>query len=356
MLEEIRIKLASKMVSKKDRANLYRKLAVMYSAGVGVQASIEELLRRRIELRGRFNPLSIMLDRCHRVLSNGGFEKGLEGFAGDSEIMLIASGEDSGDLGVALNEAADLLDFQRDFKRDVSNLLGQPVMLLSATFFVAIFLGVWFVPNIVNEIPKQMLNEKLLTLKAFSEFLNSEYGLILLFVIFGILALVWISMRHLTGPFRIFLDKFPPWSIYRLIVGSGWLIAITSMLNAGITLKTALQGLLRRSDNEWLNERLKAVMNELGGSSSTLGEALRKAGHEFPDNELISDIEILNKYSSQQEALSQISKEWRKEGQIQIKRKTAIIKYISIFIAFIVIGYVGLAVIQISDIQTLRSM
>src|SRR3546814_19802155 len=60
----------------------------------------------------------------------------------------------------------------------------------------------------------------------------------------GIVAIIW-SLPRWMGRVRAIMARYPPWSIYRLTAGSGFMRAVSGMVQAGVPTPSILKTLPR---------------------------------------------------------------------------------------------------------------
>jgi type II secretory pathway component PulF len=162
----------------------------------------------------------------------------------------------------------------------------------------------------------------------------------MLYVVAGIvlaLAAIVAAMPRWRGNLRIFFDRFAPFSIYRLVVGSGFLLAFSALQTAGVTVEKSLTRLSDLAD-PWLRERLDGAL--LGVRSGlNCGEALRNSGYVFPSQEVIDDLCVYAEYRGFGEALKLLADEWMEEGIEQVSAQMKVLNGLSIATLAIVIGW-----------------
>jgi len=147
------------------------------------------------------------------------------------------------------------------------------------------------------------------------------------------------------GDARVLADRFAPYSIYRLVVGSGFLMAFAALQSAGVTVEKSLLRLSGMSQ-PWLRERLDGAL--LGVRSGlNCGEALRNAGYAFPSREVIDDLCVYAEYKGFSEALKLLAAEWMEEGVESIAMRMKVLNGFAIItlalvIAWLVTGFFGI--------------
>jgi len=103
-------------------------------------------------------------------------------------------------------------------------------------------------------------------------------------------AAVYASLRFLTGPMRLLLERLPPWSTYRAIQGYIWLATYIILVRSGRPETLVLQEQAEKA-SPWLRERLAAVAELMGQHARLFPAALEECGFNFPSPDIIDDID-----------------------------------------------------------------
>lgn len=318
------------------RCRLWKKLAKFMNNSVPVLQGLEIMYARRKDNHGASDPQVIALRSWIDGMNNGKrLAQTLDGWVGPIEHMLIAAGETSGTLESSLISATRVMESRRNIKTAVINGLAYPVVLIIASIIVLYIFGFTVVPGFTNVVPADRFHGMAAVLVALSAFVRSWIvACVGAFAAFLIVFLV--SLPRWDGRYRVYLDRYPPYSVYRMIHGSSWLIALSSMLEAGVRLEAALQQLSSMADS-WLENRINAALQGMRAGLQ-LGPSLSRSGYEFPDREIIDDLEVYSGLSGFDEALSILGKEWLTESVTQIEAKMRLIFYITLLIAGSIIG------------------
>ncbi|RJF92125.1 type II secretion system F family protein [Noviherbaspirillum saxi] len=329
-----------------SRLRLYRKIAKMLSNGLPLLKVLEEMQSRASD--GGRNPkesLAIVLDEWRRAVQNGlMLSEGMAGWVPQSEQMIIAAGEQSGHLEDALIAVVSVVQSGKRIKNAVFSGLAYPVAILTMVIIYIFIFGTRVIPEFARMVDPSHWRGAARSLYLMSQFVRGWMPLIVAILV-ALIATVLISMPRWRGNTRVFLDRLPPYSIYRLVVGSGFLMAFSALQSAGVTVEKAL---MRMSDNAspWLHERLDGAL--LGVKSGlNCGEALRNAEYGFPSKEIVDDLCVYAEYRGFSEALKMLADEWLDDGverisaQMQVLNGIAIVT-LAIVIAWLVTGFFGI--------------
>lgn len=328
------------------RLRLYRKIAAMLANGLPLLKILDELWERAAHQGRKPNePLAIVLADCRRTVQNGRFlGDGLEWWIPSTERMIILAGEQSGRLEATLQVLAGVVKSQKEIKRVIIGGLSYPAAILAMVLAYLYVFGVTVVPQFARMVDPEKWRGSARSLYLMSQ-LVQQWMLPIVGGMLLLVAAVAVAMPRWRGNTRVVLDRYAPFSIYRLQVGSGFLMAFSALQFAGITVEKSLQRLSGQSP-PWLRERLDGAL--LGVKSGlNCGEALRNAGYGFPSPEVVDDLCVYAEYKGFAEALKIMADEWLAEGvetvgaQMKVLNGVAVVA-LALVIAWLVTGFFGI--------------
>ena len=320
------------------RVRLYRKIAKMLTNGLPL-LRILEVLRERASHNGRKpqEPLAIVLDDCRRQVQNGRMlSESLEDWAPRTERMILLAGEQSGNVEAALLAVVDVVQAQQRIRAVIVGGLVYPFSILVLILGYVYLFGTKVIPEFTRITDPANWHGPARSLYVMSEVVQHWMPAIVGTLVLA-LAGIGIAMPRWRGDLRVFADRFAPFSIYRLVVGSGFLLAFSALQTAGVTVEKSLSRLSDMAD-PWLRERLDGAL--LGVRSGlNCGEAMRNAGYGFPSAEVIDDLCVYAEFRGFGEALKVLADEWRDEGIEQISRQMKVLNGAAIIAMAAVIGW-----------------
>ena len=320
------------------RLRLYRKIAKMLSNGLPLLKVLEEL-RDRASHQGRKpnEPLAIVLDDCRRTVQNGRLlSEALEWWVPKTEQMIIMAGEQAGRLETTLVAVIDVVTAGKRIKGVIIGGLIYPVAVFTLIIVYIYLFGTRVIPKFAQMTDPANWHGAAKSLYIMSVVVQN-WMLYLVLALTALAVTIMVSMPLWRGNVRTFFDRFAPYSIYRLVVGSGFLMAFSALQHAGITVEKSL---VRLSDmaSPWLRERLDGAL--LGVKSGlNCGEALRNAGYGFPSPEVIDDLCVYAEYKGFAEALKLLADEWMEDGIEQVAIQMKVLNGFAIITLAIIIGW-----------------
>jgi type II secretory pathway component PulF len=332
--------------SESARLSLYRKISKMLANGLPLLKILEEL-RDRASDNGRKpnEPMAIVLDDCRRMVQNGRLlSEGLEWWTPRNEQMIIMAGEQSGRLETTLAAVIHVVLAEKKIKNVILGGIAYPTAIFTLIIVYIYVFGTRVIPQFARLVDPANWHGAAKSLYIMSQVVQHW----MLYVVVALLAIViaiMVSMPRWRGNVRVFFDRFAPYSIYRLIIGSGFLMSLSALQFSGITVEKALIRLSDRAD-PWLRERLDGALLGIR-SGLNCGEALRNAGYGFPSKEVVDDLCVYAEYKGFAEALKILADEWMEDGveaiatQMKIFNGFAIIS-LAVVIGWLVTGFFGI--------------
>ena len=168
--------------------------------------------------------------------------------------------------------------------------------------------------------------------------------------VLGAVTLLPLSIARLlpvwTGRLRRWADELPLISLYKSWTGLGFLLSLSALLKAGVSLRAALEMLQERS-SRYIAERLTAV---LARDDAYLGEALAESGYRWPDPRTIKLIRHFIVSERPGDALAELAETSTERLEASLRQLSAAISYAVQIAVFAVIFWFLEATNQMSDL------
>jgi type II secretory pathway component PulF len=325
----------------KARQNLWKKLSKLLRDGIPIIAGLQEIR----SLKKPTAPIAVAIEDWIRGMNNGRkLSDVIQPWVSAEESMLIIAGEQSGTLDDALNSVVKVSQAAAGIKSSVIAGLAYPTFLLILSFGALYFFGFKIVPAFSKAArPDAWVGMARIMIDA-AGFIQNWLHWIAVAVVILVIAF-FTSLPRWNSSARVVLDRYPPFSIYRVMQGSSWLIALAALVQAGVRLESAIEQ-LGQNASAWARVRSDAALKGLRAGRN-LGESLQTSGYEFPDREIISDIRLYAAKSGFDEALRLIGDEWITESVARVKTLMNLIFGVSMLfvggvIMFIASGFLAL--------------
>jgi type II secretory pathway component PulF len=346
------VALAKLMFGGRERLDFYDIFATYLDRSVRQPEALAEI--RAIEVEGRApfmvwsRPLATAIPSwLHRILDRGDrFGAVMADWLPHDEAMVFAALAESGLTGQGLRDLARLSARQTAWKKSLQRAL-LPLFGASAMFVA----GFWYLstslfPALFASLPQGVaLEGAAADLKGASDFF-AGFGPYLL----GTITVLPLAVARLlpvwTGRWRKLADELPLFRVYKSWTGLGFLLSLSALLKAGVSLREALEMLERRSP-PYTAERLRAV---LARDDAYLGEALAASGYQWPDPRTIKLIRHFILSDRPGDALAQLAETSTERLDASLKQLSTAITYAVQIAVFAVIFWFLEATNQMSDL------
>lgn len=331
----------------KKRMRIYRKLSKYQTNSVPLAQALDEMYAFAKE-SGRSAAVDAMvLDEWRKSYANGrGIAPAMAGWVPLSERLIIAGGEASGKLPMALDRAIHISSSAAKIKNALIAGLLYPILLFSLSIGFLWMFGVNVIPAFEEVLPREQWVGVGAQMAVLSDFVINWLPATLITLLIGLVAVVYSIPRWKKG-LRVKFDNYPPYSLYRLIVGSGFLITLAGMLKSGIAESQAIE-IMARNASPWYRERLLKTLR-LINEGRPLGDALHETKYNFPDRESVNDLRTYSKQSNVDEALEIIANEWLEDSVVAVQSQTAILRNISFILLAVIFGWIASGIFSIQS-------
>ncbi|MBO7244051.1 MAG: type II secretion system F family protein [Alphaproteobacteria bacterium] len=324
--------------SSSDRIALYNKLRSLLKNRFSLMDALERIYQiASKDGKSPYDTNAIAISCWMKSIRNGDpFSVALKGWAPNTELLMLSVG-DVANLESALENTVRVVEGIKRMKSAVMGAVLYPLFLISMVFFLIWGVGAYMVPPMVDAVPHLRWTGLSLSLVNLSIFVQ-EHPLFL----FGTLPLI-VTVVTLTFPrwkkdSRALADKMPPWSIYRIFVGVGWLLSLSALVSAGTPVSKAMRS-LRHDASPYLLYRIDSALKHVNNGDN-IGDALYKTGLGFPDEEVIGDLRIYSELDNFTEALERLSVDWMEDSINSVAAKAAALNGIAILMIAAVICWV----------------
>jgi len=308
--------------NRKKRFRIYRKLEGMLRMNEALSRSLDRLYQNASEM-GKYpnRPEAKALREWFLKDREGlGLSEAMSGWVPDSELYMIRAGEESGTMAKAFSSIQKVGEKAKEMRSAVTYAVAYPGFMLILVSFVLWMFGVNLIQNMRKTAPPSVV-AAMGNVAVVSDFI-ANWGL---WCLVGLAVLVFIistTMPIWTGKIRAKFDMYAPWSWYRALQGSGFLLGLSALLGSQVPLKRALE-ILEDQAKPWLRERVDSAREEVLRGRN-LGEALRIGNFNFPDPAVAIDLEILSERADVGSVIEEVTDEWIDDQIEMLKAQAAV--------------------------------
>jgi len=317
-------------MGRKHRFRVWRKLEGMLRMNEALSRALNRLYLNASEM-GKYpnRPAAIAL-REWFMKDRGGvsFSEAIEGWVPTGELYMIRAGEESGTMVKSLAFIQQIGAKAREMREAVMYAVGYPIFMAVLVSFVLWTFGVNLIQNMRRSAPPKVM-AAMGGIASLSDFIN-DWGITIVAGVIALCVLIAVTLPYWRGSLRAKFDMIPPWSWYRILQGSSFLLGLSALLGAQVPLKRALE-ILEEQGNPWIRERINSARQEVLRGRN-LGEALRAGKFNFPDPGVAVDLEILSERADVGSVIEQVTDEWIRDRIDMLKGQAVIARNLGLVV------------------------
>src|SRR5581483_9902628 len=327
ILKKLNLLAARLMFTASRRARLYEQISLQVSNGLTIEDSVKDYLARTERRKGKTDAGAVAANAIIMGMLDGkSFAAALEGWAPSSERMVIDAGQAGGDVSKGLNLVLKGKEVNKRIRTAVFRAVAHPFVLALSCYAMVLAIGLLFIKPMSQFIPPEKWQGSAHSLYLMSLFADSIWAVIVPILFCGLVGLLFWSFPRWTGPLRARLDRYAPYSIYRLVKGIQWLQAFVSITGAGKPQPEALEMMLRYS-NAWLAERIRKILRLMYGGHG-FGYALFNSGFNFPSPDIVDDIMAYVGFAKFEEKIGVVADQWTEKVVSRVEAASVVMNIV----------------------------
>lgn len=338
----------------KKRTELYSTLSVLLENDVMAADALNSLYEVHSEDGRKPNRVEaqVLADMASKLRDGSSLSEAFKPWVSEREVTLIATGDQSGRYAEAFERCISILSTQAKLAKSVKSALVYPSILLFASAVMLYYISTSIVPAFAKLVTPDLWTGAARNLYLLS-YMTTNYGVFVVILIAILIGLfIWYLPRK-GGKLRVILDRYPPFSLYRMLNGTTFMLNVAALLVSGVSLKRALE-YIGENSSPWMKNRIENALYGIH-QGKNLGEALIDAEQGFPDRETIRYVALLSDKEGFSTALENASKRWTEAGLEQVKAAANVMFYFGIIVVGMLIGIVALGLNDLNSLILSRS-
>jgi len=306
------------------RTDFYELLAERLDNGITLRDALSRMYARAEGRSPRAPQTTVLKEMLDTVDGGGRLADALGPYVSESEQMLIAAGENSGNLVENLALATKMISVVAELRSKIIKGVQTPALMFGVLYLFMVAMGAYFVPQLAAVSDPSKWTGAAVQMRELAAFCASIWVFVfpVLLILAG--AALVVSLPYTTGRVRSFLDHLPPWSFYKLIQGGSWLMSFASLVRSGITHDSAMRALAEKS-KPWLRRRLESALDYMS-EGKNVGAAMRETGYGFPDGRVLDALEDYADLRNFDKALMKTSERWIQGGIKNVEKAVGLLQ------------------------------
>ena len=292
-------------------------------------------------------PFAIAMRDIQQNLERGmTFAEATADWVPNEETLLLTSGNVSS-LLISLENLTRVVGGINRIKRAMLSAVAYPLFLFALTVAIIIMVGLYLVPPLAEAAGSTVVWRGTAASLVWVSGIAGKYWYVLAGTFAGLIAIIWLSLPIWTGKLRTLFDKLPPWNTYKLQLSVSWLMSLSAMVAAGVSVPDAMRLLSDRS-NRYLSDILDEALHYIANGEN-LGKALADTGKNFPNEEIIGDLQIYSDMNDFDKNLNQIAVDYMEESVRKMESISSVLNSVGIIVVSLIIGWVVMGTFQMQE-------
>ena len=321
------------------RFRIYRMLARLMEADIDTRTALEfiyEVVSRDGKKKGE--PDAVAVEHWLRAYRESGkLSEAVVGWVPQTELLMLETGENSGRFQFALNMMLRLNEKVGSIYGQVVTKLAYPAIMALVALLSVYYLSISFLPQLLALNSKGIWTGSGASLIAFLTW-ASNWMPIALIGVFGAIVAIIATLPHFRGPLRDILDVIPPWSVNRFVSGVAFLKGVLVLMESGRGLVEAIS-LVRPNVSPYLAAKIEPVERALR-EGHDFGAALAQSEDQFPDMELVKEIQIYSRIGRLDEGLFNVVEQWIDTATGRTNAQITVFATVMLGGVFLLLGFV----------------
>lgn len=334
--------------SAKDRIEFYEMLAFLLDNDKPIRVALSNMRDVATDFGNKSHPSAVLLSDCIHALDKGeSIENALLDWVPEQEATLIGAGVTEGNIAESLRRASRIVTGKTEMMGAIKSAIMYPMVLFIMVINMMYMVKTKFIPRLEMMVPREKWEGAIWLLGSISETVIDN-GILFIIIALIIAGTIYWSFDNYTGIARKYLDKFMPWSIYRIFHGVAFLLNMSALLRVNID---TLRGLNMINENSapWLEQRINETCRYIR-QGQHLGLALKSTGYQFPSKECVNQMMLLTEGDGTEDVLEAYANRWLTEAIKTVKKKALILTVLSFGLVF---AYMATLLMAISQINSL---
>lgn len=334
--------------STEKRISIWRKLVSLLKNDFTLVNALNRI--QMIESKGGLKPnepFAICMREWEKNLERGmTFSETTRGWIPAEETLLLTSGNISS-LVVALENVGRIVAANKRIGRAVFGAIAYPLLLVVLVFAIIIMVGIYLVPPLSEVAGANMVWQGTAASLIWLSNVAGRYWHILAILFCALGIAIWASISVWSGRIRTLFDGLPPWNIYKIRMSVGWMMSLSALVSAGITIPDAMR-MLADNANPYLRNILDKTLRYIANGDN-LGDALHNTGANFPNAELIGDLAIYADMNDFDKNLTEIANDYLENSVKRIESVSDTLNTVGVLLISGVIAWIVLGTFQMQD-------
>jgi len=332
------------------RGAFYKHVLLLQSHNVVLTDTCQRFIDR-LERDKNVRAAKLVREGLQRMHNGMDFSQAFSPVVPFQEAMMLKIGVQSQDLPKALARLIENHDRQAQISKSIRGEVSPVVANIAMALVMLIVVATQVVPALQGILPPENVHGLLAMLFALGAMVVSPWFVVALVSIAVLLVTVVVSLPRWRGKARLWAEMLPIYKQYRDLNGIIWLGNFSALVAARSREVAALRS-TQEYATPWLQERIELIISQMD-DGKTLPQAILNAKIdnmpiEFPDREIVGDIEAIHGHPGSAEAMTHLVEQ---SGQQVIQRVLKSVSWFGTGATILTVGLMMMITLSTFEMQ-----
>jgi toxin co-regulated pilus biosynthesis protein E len=248
-------------LSVQDRISFYDKCSSMLEEGISLFLAIQQM--QDIAAKTRNKKKEQLYGKWLKEFKKGSkLEKIFKGYVPESELIVLAVAEKTGELVVAFKALSDIATLKQKIKNEVLAATLKPLFSVAVAIGVVVFFSIKVFPVFEQAIPLDKWPTISSTMYSMGKFFTSYQSIFMVLAILGFVLLLRYYCVYSKSPIRMKLDPLPPFCTHKSISATYFLQSLAVLLSSGVSLIESIK-IIERNSKGWIEDKTEKMAKNI---------------------------------------------------------------------------------------------
>lgn len=329
--------------TRKIRAEVWKMLADLTGTGMELGRALK-LVGKTFEKRGP--GIKAIMEDLRKSLASDRFKDVVRKYTPESESLIFSKFGSTPDSDL-FRAASRIAEVESEIQRAIMSAIFRPVFILILMSVLLYFLGKDFYPTLMLVSPMEDWPSTWQTVASLALWVADNPFMLFMYLAIGYGVYKVVQLNYV-GPLRRYLDKIPPFSLYRLSTGATFTFVVLENAAVGNSINSNLMRTLAKDLSRYAKSRIMAIEKHI--SAMNIGAATIETGMDFPDPELNA---VLEAYAEQKDWVKNFrayAETWLERLEMKVKAAVSVLNIVLMIFTAAFIAVVGQTIFGIVNV------
>nr|WP_301337899.1 type II secretion system F family protein [Vibrio sp. RE86] len=244
-----------------ERIAFYEKCSAMLEEGISLFLAIQQMKNIADKLKSK-KKAQLYGQWLQEFKKGSKLEKIFKGYVPESELVVLAVAEKTGELVVAFKALSEMATLKQKIKNEVLSATVKPMITVCVAIGVIVFFAIRVFPVFERAIPLETWPQLSKTVYQVGQFFGSFESIFAAVAGFCFVMFLRFYCVHSKSKFRMRLDPLPPFCTHKSISSTYFLQSLAVLLSSGVSLIDSIK-IIEKNSKGWIEDKTERMAKNI---------------------------------------------------------------------------------------------